>query len=51
VESPRTRLSHSSFVAPQPAPTLGQHNELVLKEILGLSDDDIAELVVSGALE
>jgi crotonobetainyl-CoA:carnitine CoA-transferase CaiB-like acyl-CoA transferase len=51
VESPRTRLSHSSFVPPQPAPTLGQHNELVLKEILGLSDDDIAELVVSGALE
>jgi crotonobetainyl-CoA:carnitine CoA-transferase CaiB-like acyl-CoA transferase len=51
VETPRFRLSHSPFVAPRPAPTLGQHNELVLREILGMNDDQIADLVVSGALE
>jgi benzylsuccinate CoA-transferase BbsF subunit len=33
------------------APLLGEHNEYALKHILGLSDDEIAELVVSGALE
>lgn len=51
VEGPRFRLSRSGPAVLHPAPTLGQHNELVLKEILGLSDDAIAELVVSGALE
>jgi crotonobetainyl-CoA:carnitine CoA-transferase CaiB-like acyl-CoA transferase len=34
-----------------PAPCLGQHNEYVLKEILGMSDGEIADLVVAGALE
>jgi hypothetical protein len=30
---------------------LGQHNEQVLKEILGMSDDEIIEAVIAGALE
>ena len=34
-----------------PAPCLGQHNEYVLKEILGMSDDEIGDLVAAGALE
>ena len=33
------------------APLLGEHNEYALKEVLGLSDDEIAELVIEGALE
>jgi benzylsuccinate CoA-transferase BbsF subunit len=33
------------------APLLGEHNEYALKEILKLSDDEMAELVVAGALE
>ena len=33
-----------------PAPLLGEHTEYVCKEILGLSDDEIAELMVAGAL-
>ena len=33
------------------APLLGEHNEYVLKEILAMSDDEIAELVVEGVLE
>ena len=33
-----------------PAPLLGEHNEYVCKEILGLSDDEIAEALVAQAL-
>jgi crotonobetainyl-CoA:carnitine CoA-transferase CaiB-like acyl-CoA transferase len=33
-----------------PAPTLGQHNEQVCKEILGMTDDEIAEALVQQAL-
>jgi benzylsuccinate CoA-transferase BbsF subunit len=33
-----------------PAPLLGEHTEYVCKEILGLGDDEIAELMVAGAL-
>ena len=51
VETPRFRMSRSAFVPPQPAPTLGQHNELVLREILGMSDEEITELAIAGALE
>ena len=32
-------------------PVLGQHNEQILKEILGMTDDDISEAVKAGALE
>ena len=32
-------------------PALGQHNEQILKEILGLTDDEISEAVIAGALE
>ena len=35
---------------PEPAPLLGQHNDYVLKEILGLSEDEIRELHADGAL-
>lgn len=33
------------------APLLGEHNEYALKEILGMSDDEIAELVIEGVIE
>ncbi len=33
------------------APTMGQHNELVLSQILGLSDEEIAQLLAEGVLE
>jgi len=33
------------------APLLGEHNELICKQILGMSDDEIADLVVEGILE
>ena len=34
----------------RPAPTFGQHNQWVLKELLQLSDDDYERLVSSGAI-
>ncbi len=33
------------------SPLLGEHNEYVFKELLGMTDEDIVDLVVSGALE
>jgi len=33
------------------APIIGEHNEYALKKILGMSDEDIAELVIEGVLE
>jgi benzylsuccinate CoA-transferase BbsF subunit len=33
------------------APLLGEHNEYVFKEFLGMTDEEIVDLVVSGALE
>jgi crotonobetainyl-CoA:carnitine CoA-transferase CaiB-like acyl-CoA transferase len=33
------------------APLLGEHNEYVFKEILGMTEEDIVELLMAGALE
>jgi benzylsuccinate CoA-transferase BbsF subunit len=33
------------------APLMGEHNEYAFKEILGMSDDEIAELIVEGVIE
>ena len=33
------------------APLLGEHNEYALKEILGMSDEETAELVMEGVVE
>ena len=32
------------------APAIGEHNDYVLREILGLSDDEVAELYIDGVL-
>jgi len=51
VENARFRLSRTPARVPWPGPTFGQHNDQVLREILGLSDEEIVRLVTSGALE
>jgi len=33
------------------APLLGEHNEYALKEVLGMSDEEIADLVIEGVVE
>ncbi|HUV53509.1 MAG TPA: CoA transferase [Dehalococcoidia bacterium] len=50
-QAPPYRFSKTPHKLTMPAPCLGQHNEYVLKDILGMSDDEIADLVVAGALE
>ncbi len=35
----------------RPCPTLGQHNQEILSDILGLSDDEVTNLVIAGAIE
>jgi YD repeat-containing protein len=48
---PPYRFSKTPHELTMPAPCLGQHNEYVLKEILGMSDDEVADLLIAGALE
>ncbi|MEE8471024.1 MAG: CoA transferase [Dehalococcoidia bacterium] len=50
-QPPPFRLSKTPPELTMPAPCLGQHNEYVLKEILGMSDDEVSDLLVAGALE
>jgi benzylsuccinate CoA-transferase BbsF subunit len=49
-DGPPFRLSKTPGVLASPAPLLGQHNEQVCKEILGMTDDEIAEALVEQAL-
>jgi benzylsuccinate CoA-transferase BbsF subunit len=51
VENVRPRLSATPGSVRSAGPTFGQHNEVVLKDILGLNDEEIVELVAAGALE
>jgi crotonobetainyl-CoA:carnitine CoA-transferase CaiB-like acyl-CoA transferase len=51
IESSRLRLSRTPARVSTPAPMIGQHNEQVLKEILGLDDEAISGLVLAGAIE
>ena len=50
-QPPPYKLSKTPPQLTMPAPCLGQHNEYVLKEILGMSDDEVADLLIAGALE
>ncbi len=49
-DGPPFRLSKTPGVLRTPAPLLGQHNEQVCKEILGMSDEEIAEALIEQAL-
>jgi crotonobetainyl-CoA:carnitine CoA-transferase CaiB-like acyl-CoA transferase len=51
VESSRMRFSGTPAHVTWPGPTFGQHNEYVLRDILGMGDEEIIELVASGAME
>ncbi|HEV8574673.1 MAG TPA: CoA transferase [Dehalococcoidia bacterium] len=49
-DGPPFVLSKTPGSIRSPAPCLGEHTEYVCKEILGLDDEGIAELMVAGAL-
>jgi benzylsuccinate CoA-transferase BbsF subunit len=44
------RYARSSAGGARPAPLLGQHTQAICRELLGLADDEIAQLVQTGAL-
>jgi crotonobetainyl-CoA:carnitine CoA-transferase CaiB-like acyl-CoA transferase len=45
------RFSRTPAAAAWPAPEIGEHNDHVLREILGMGEDEITELVIDEALE
>ena len=50
-DGPAYLLSETPAGPRNPAPLLGQHTEQVFREVLGYSDEELAELVASGALQ
>ena len=50
VEGPRYLLSETPGVVRSAAPTFGQHNRLVLADLLGYDDDRIDRLAAAGVL-
>jgi len=48
--APAYRLSKTPADIKMPGPCLGEHNEYVYKEILGLTDDELADLLVEGVI-
>jgi benzylsuccinate CoA-transferase BbsF subunit len=51
VEAPRVVLSRTPGRVARAGPTLGEHNDLVLRALLGYDDERIAALAVAGALD
>ena len=45
------RLSRYDNTPRFPAPLMGEHNELILNDFLGMDDDEIADLIERGILE
>jgi crotonobetainyl-CoA:carnitine CoA-transferase CaiB-like acyl-CoA transferase len=51
VETSRMRFSRTQAIAVWAAPEVGQHNDYILRELLGLTDEEVMELVIDEALE
>jgi len=51
VEGPRLRLSRTPGRVERAGPSLGEDNDVVLRDLLGYDDDRITDLVIAGALE
>jgi crotonobetainyl-CoA:carnitine CoA-transferase CaiB-like acyl-CoA transferase len=45
------RFSRTPAVVTWPGPQIGEHNDYVLRQLLGMSDEEITELVIDEALE
>jgi benzylsuccinate CoA-transferase BbsF subunit len=50
-QPPPYRLSKTPPELTMPAPCIGQHNEYILKDVLGMSDEEVAALVMARGLE
>ncbi|MHB8574776.1 MAG: CaiB/BaiF CoA transferase family protein [Dehalococcoidia bacterium] len=51
VESSRTKMSATPASVTAAGPSLGQHTDYVLRELLGMDDEAIIEAVADGAIE
>jgi crotonobetainyl-CoA:carnitine CoA-transferase CaiB-like acyl-CoA transferase len=51
VEGSRLRFSHARAQITRAGPAIGQDNDYVLREILGMGDEEIVELIAAGALD
>lgn len=49
-EAPPFKLARAPGRIPRPAPMLGEHNDYVLHQVLGLTEEEINEYIVSGAV-
>ena len=45
------RFSRTPAIAAWAAPEVGQHNDYIQRELLGLTDEEVMELVIDEALE
>jgi len=50
-EMPAFRLSDTPAKLSMPAPCLGQHNEYIYKEVLGMPEEQFVQLLMEGVLE
>ncbi len=50
-DNPPFRFSKTSCEVRMSAPCLGEHNEYICRQILGVSGEEFVELIQSGALE
>jgi crotonobetainyl-CoA:carnitine CoA-transferase CaiB-like acyl-CoA transferase len=50
-DAPPSRLSRTPHVPPRAGPRIGQHTGEVLRELLGMGEDEIAALQAIGALD
>jgi crotonobetainyl-CoA:carnitine CoA-transferase CaiB-like acyl-CoA transferase len=50
VEGPRVVLSRTPGIVRRAGPAMGEHNDPVLRDLLGYDDDRITDLVIAGAL-
>jgi len=48
--APAYRLSKTPCAIERPGPCLGEHNEYVYRQILGFSDDEIADMLIEGVI-
>jgi benzylsuccinate CoA-transferase BbsF subunit len=50
IELPSVRFSKMPHQPQHPAPLLGEHTDLVLRDILGYTDEEIAEFLIEGVI-
>ena len=50
-ENPPFQLSRTPAELRMPSPCVGQHNEYIYQEVLGIPNEEFVELLVEGVLE